>query len=283
MDKTGGVNQPLRTASASTASARAGLLVSRGGPSSATIRSRSVTRTVSPDAATRTYSLSLFFRAFMPTALMNGRWLPVATLSTGEDRETRSKQPNSFRLAAPVQAPHRIDGIAIVGRRRPQAPPATPSVLSTPGHDYDIDNPLPHRCHGTDRHTSLRSDERPFHQIRNPHPRNRCSTSAKYAQTGNRARHRRRNPFLPRRQARSRLTPAAPSFSPRSTRRIPTLLSDSATSRPASRRCPPSASTGIPRPARKTRPADRPRRTLQGRQNAPSLAAEASEHRPIRT
>ena len=91
VDKTGGVNQPLRTASASTASARAGLLVSRGGPSSATIRSRSVTRTVSPDAATRTYSLSLFFRAFMPTALMNGRWLPVATLSTGEDRETRSK------------------------------------------------------------------------------------------------------------------------------------------------------------------------------------------------
>ena len=54
---TGGVNQPLRTASARRTSARIGLLVSRGGPISATTRSRSVTRTVSPDAASRTYSL----------------------------------------------------------------------------------------------------------------------------------------------------------------------------------------------------------------------------------
>ena len=67
---TGGVSQPFRTASASTAPASNGLLVAYGGPSSATIRSRSVIRTVSPDAATRTYSLSLLFRTFMPTDLM---------------------------------------------------------------------------------------------------------------------------------------------------------------------------------------------------------------------
>lgn len=52
-DETGGVSHPLRTASASI-----GLLVSLGGPISATTRSRSVIRTVSPDAASRTYSLT---------------------------------------------------------------------------------------------------------------------------------------------------------------------------------------------------------------------------------
>ena len=62
-----GVNQPFRTASASMASARMGLLDSRGGPISATTRPRSVTRTVSPPAASRTYSLSLLFDALIPT------------------------------------------------------------------------------------------------------------------------------------------------------------------------------------------------------------------------
>jgi hypothetical protein len=66
----GGVIQPLRTASASKASASTGLLVLSGGTSSATTRSRSVTRTVSPRSARRTYSLSLFFSTFNPTAFM---------------------------------------------------------------------------------------------------------------------------------------------------------------------------------------------------------------------
>ena len=67
---TGGVNQPARTASASRASARIGLRVSLGGPISATTRSRSVTRTVSPDAASRMYSLSRLLSTFMPTDRM---------------------------------------------------------------------------------------------------------------------------------------------------------------------------------------------------------------------
>jgi len=64
----GGVIQPLRTASDSKASASTGLLVVSGGTISATTRSRSVTRTVSPPSARRIYSLSLFFRTFKPTA-----------------------------------------------------------------------------------------------------------------------------------------------------------------------------------------------------------------------
>ncbi len=43
-----------------------GLLSSRGGPISATTRPRSVTRTVSPPDARRTYSLSLLFNALIP-------------------------------------------------------------------------------------------------------------------------------------------------------------------------------------------------------------------------
>ena len=67
----GGVIQPLRTASERRASASTGLLVLSGGTSSATTRSRSVTNTVSPCSASRTYSLSLFFRTFKPTAFMD--------------------------------------------------------------------------------------------------------------------------------------------------------------------------------------------------------------------
>ena len=66
----GGVIQPLRTASDSKASANTGLLVVSGGTISATTRSRSVTNTVSPCSARRTYSLSLFFRTFKPTAFI---------------------------------------------------------------------------------------------------------------------------------------------------------------------------------------------------------------------
>ena len=74
----GGVNQPLRIASARNASARIGLLVSLGGLISATTRSRSVTSIVSPPAASRTYSLSLLFNILMPTDLMHDK---VATSS----------------------------------------------------------------------------------------------------------------------------------------------------------------------------------------------------------
>jgi len=66
----GGVIQPCRTASASTASANIGLRLFWGGDNSATTRSRSVTSTVSPCSASRTYSLSLFFSTFRPTALI---------------------------------------------------------------------------------------------------------------------------------------------------------------------------------------------------------------------
>src|ERR1700722_15492095 len=44
--------------------------ISRGGRSSATTRLRSVTWTVSPEAARRTCSLSLFFRTLRPTVRM---------------------------------------------------------------------------------------------------------------------------------------------------------------------------------------------------------------------
>jgi len=67
----GGVIQPLRTASDSNASDSTGLLVLSGGTISATTRSRSVTSTVSPCAARRTYSLSLFFKTFKPTAFIS--------------------------------------------------------------------------------------------------------------------------------------------------------------------------------------------------------------------
>src|SRR5258706_1353310 len=69
----GGVIQPWRTASASNASASTGLRVCSGGTISATTRSRSVTSTVSPRSAIRTYSLNLFFRTFNPTAFISNR------------------------------------------------------------------------------------------------------------------------------------------------------------------------------------------------------------------
>src|SRR5574342_217967 len=63
----GGVASPLRTRSASTASATSRARPARGGTSSATTLSRSEMRTVSPCPASRTYSLSLFLRTLMPT------------------------------------------------------------------------------------------------------------------------------------------------------------------------------------------------------------------------
>lgn len=69
----GGVSQPCRTASASRASDRRGLREACGGTSSATTRSRSVTRIVSPPDARRTYSESLFFKVFRPTDRTNKR------------------------------------------------------------------------------------------------------------------------------------------------------------------------------------------------------------------
>ena len=69
----GGVKQPLRAASARIASARIGLLVGLGGPISATTRSRSVTRTVSPDAARRMYSLKRLLSIFIPTDLIRNK------------------------------------------------------------------------------------------------------------------------------------------------------------------------------------------------------------------
>jgi putative ABC transport system substrate-binding protein len=79
----GGVIQPLRTASESRASASTGLLVLSGGTSSATTRSRSVTNTVSPCSARRTYSLSLFFRTFKPTAFTSTNVAPGSYFCQG--------------------------------------------------------------------------------------------------------------------------------------------------------------------------------------------------------
>src|SRR3984957_16816167 len=63
----GGVIHPCRKASNHRASESTELRVGLGGPISATTRSRSVTRTVSPPAASRTYSLSLFLSVLRPT------------------------------------------------------------------------------------------------------------------------------------------------------------------------------------------------------------------------
>src|SRR5438445_9386002 len=76
--RVGGVTQPRRTASASMASARKAPLPGCGGTISATTRSRSVTSTVSPLAASRMYSLSLFFSILRPMARMISK---VATRS----------------------------------------------------------------------------------------------------------------------------------------------------------------------------------------------------------
>src|SRR5271170_4857879 len=68
--ESGGVIQPWRKASNNRASDSTELRVGLGGPISATTRSRSVTRTVSPPAASRTYSLSLFLSVLRPTERM---------------------------------------------------------------------------------------------------------------------------------------------------------------------------------------------------------------------
>jgi hypothetical protein len=84
----GGVIQPWRTASASSASTSTGLRVVSGGRISATTRSRSVTSTVSPRSAKRTYSLSLFLRTFNPTAFTYTRVASssyIVKVETGHD------------------------------------------------------------------------------------------------------------------------------------------------------------------------------------------------------
>src|SRR5665213_626057 len=79
----GGRSTPLRTRSASFALVRP---ESRawGGTSSATTLSRSVTRIVSPLAARRTYSLSLFFRILRPTTRMFRKVAPRSYLRQAE-------------------------------------------------------------------------------------------------------------------------------------------------------------------------------------------------------
>src|SRR6202453_859586 len=62
----GAVIQPCRNASNNSASDRIELRAGLGGPISATTRSRSVTRTVSPPAASRIYSLNLFLSVLRP-------------------------------------------------------------------------------------------------------------------------------------------------------------------------------------------------------------------------
>lgn len=106
----GGVNQPWRTASARTASAKRALRPALGGTSSATIWSRSVTNTVSLADARRTYSLSSFLSTFRPTARISKSSFQKATLCNFEaetwerfaatSSENLSRSPN--RRSAPV-------------------------------------------------------------------------------------------------------------------------------------------------------------------------------------
>jgi hypothetical protein len=106
--RAGGVIQPLRTASASKASASTGLLVS-GGTISATTRSRSVTSTLSPCSARRTYSLSLFFSTFKPTAFTRTNVAPCSYLC-----QTAARDPNRTKFHLP---PISVAGSALRFRR----------------------------------------------------------------------------------------------------------------------------------------------------------------------
>ena len=111
----GGVNRPLRTASANRASASIGLLVSWGGPISAITRPRSVTRTVSPDAASRTYSLSRLLSTFMSTDLMGSNVATGSYFVKPVARSTRGlvtlsgyatlTRPAQFNLLPPHPGP----------------------------------------------------------------------------------------------------------------------------------------------------------------------------------
>jgi len=99
----GGLIHPSRTASARNASDRNALRPGCGGPSSATTRSRSVTSTVSPLAASLTYSLSLFLSTLRPTARIRHK---VATgsyfvnLGATLDHRFNTSAPSDFALAA---------------------------------------------------------------------------------------------------------------------------------------------------------------------------------------
>src|SRR4029078_9459849 len=94
----GGVIQPLRTPSESKASASSGLLVVSGGTISATTRSRSVTRTVSPPSARRIYSLSLFFTTFRPTAVISTNVASGSYLCQGRLLKRRSPRNPPFSI-----------------------------------------------------------------------------------------------------------------------------------------------------------------------------------------
>ena len=66
----GGIGQPSRAAVVSLGSSGTGSRSTLGGTFSATTRSWSVTSTVSPAAASHTYSLGLSLSVFRPTDLM---------------------------------------------------------------------------------------------------------------------------------------------------------------------------------------------------------------------
>jgi hypothetical protein len=93
---TGGVTQPFRTASARAASVGDSLRPGRGAVISATTRSRSVTRIVSPSAARRMYA-QLIFQGSDADRAHAGNVLPAAALS----KRARSASPlqprSSFR------------------------------------------------------------------------------------------------------------------------------------------------------------------------------------------
>ena len=106
-ESVGGISKPDRTAPARKASVRTGLRVSLGGPSSATTRPRSVTRIVSPDAASRTYSLNRLFRSLMPTDLMCPSVAPSSYL-INPHRATIAH--DRYKRAPRSRAPGRISG-----------------------------------------------------------------------------------------------------------------------------------------------------------------------------
>src|SRR5215216_5200051 len=114
--RTAGVIQPSRMPRSITLSffGRLGGLISAMG------RPRSVMTTVSPAAAARTYSLSLFLSVLRPTVRMPATWLPEATLSIEDGAAKISiREEGDAHYGDPRRGEHRSRT-----RERRAAPPA---------------------------------------------------------------------------------------------------------------------------------------------------------------
>ena len=127
----GGVSHPLRTASASRASASIGLLASLGGPISATTRSWSVTRTVSPEAASRTYSLNRLFNTFIPTDLIHREVATRSNLVKPHPLDGRLRVLSALAIVSSI--PFGRVGPAVAQFNEPLVSVITLGTISCPG------------------------------------------------------------------------------------------------------------------------------------------------------